>query len=95
MNHRIAVLVGTPNVDTSARNNTNMGMCIYYVYYAYVFHVTKKKKKAVDPSSVRTGGSILGDKTRMSELSKHPNAYVRPSPSRGTLGKGTNRIVNW
>ncbi|KAI9138214.1 ArgK protein-domain-containing protein [Paraphysoderma sedebokerense] len=41
---------------------------------------------AVDPSSSRTGGSILGDKTRMIELSRHPNAYVRPSPSRGTLG---------
>ncbi|KAI8607118.1 ArgK protein, partial [Chytriomyces sp. MP71] len=41
---------------------------------------------AVDPSSARTGGSILGDKTRMTELSRHDNAYVRPSPSRGTLG---------
>ncbi|KAI9352613.1 LAO/AO transport system ATPase [Obelidium mucronatum] len=41
---------------------------------------------AVDPSSARTGGSILGDKTRMTELSRNDNAYVRPSPSRGTLG---------
>jgi len=41
---------------------------------------------AVDPSSPRTGGSILGDKTRMEELSKHPNAFIRPSPSSGTLG---------
>ncbi|KAK3839793.1 MAG: methylmalonic aciduria cblA type [Linnemannia gamsii] len=41
---------------------------------------------AVDPSSTRTGGSILGDKTRMTELSRHDMAYVRPSPSRGTLG---------
>ncbi|BBE72108.1 methylmalonyl Co-A mutase-associated GTPase MeaB [Oharaeibacter diazotrophicus] len=41
---------------------------------------------AVDPSSTRTGGSILGDKTRMSRLSVDPNAYVRPSPSAGTLG---------
>ncbi|KAK3835094.1 MAG: methylmalonic aciduria cblA type [Linnemannia elongata] len=41
---------------------------------------------AVDPSSARTGGSILGDKTRMTELSRHDMAYVRPSPSRGTLG---------
>ena len=40
----------------------------------------------IDPSSVRTGGSILGDKTRMSKLSYHPRAYVRPSPSSGTLG---------
>jgi LAO/AO transport system kinase len=41
---------------------------------------------AVDPSSSRTGGSILGDKTRMAELARHPNAYIRPSPSGGTLG---------
>lgn len=41
---------------------------------------------AVDPSSTRTGGSILGDKTRMSRLSIDPNAFVRPSPSAGTLG---------
>lgn len=41
---------------------------------------------AVDPSSVRTGGSILGDKTRMRRLSVDPNAFVRPSPSSGTLG---------
>ncbi len=41
---------------------------------------------AVDPSSVRTGGSVLGDKTRMAQLSNEPNAYIRPSPSAGTLG---------
>ncbi len=41
---------------------------------------------AVDPSSTRSGGSILGDKTRMSRLSVDRNAYVRPSPSAGTLG---------
>ena len=41
---------------------------------------------AVDPSSTRTGGSILGDKTRMGRLAVDPNAYVRPSPSGGTLG---------
>ena len=41
---------------------------------------------AVDPSSPRTGGSILGDKTRMEALSRHPNAFIRPSPSGGTLG---------
>ncbi|MFN0262830.1 methylmalonyl Co-A mutase-associated GTPase MeaB [Tepidamorphus sp. 3E244] len=41
---------------------------------------------AVDPSSSRSGGSILGDKTRMSRLSMDPQAYVRPSPSAGTLG---------
>jgi LAO/AO transport system kinase len=41
---------------------------------------------AVDPSSSITGGSILGDKTRMRNLAHHPNAYIRPSPSGGTLG---------
>lgn len=41
---------------------------------------------AVDPSSTRTGGSILGDKTRMSRLAVHPEAYIRPSPTSGTLG---------
>jgi LAO/AO transport system kinase len=41
---------------------------------------------AVDPSSTRTGGSILGDKTRMAKLAIDPHAFVRPSPSSGTLG---------
>ncbi|WP_425395649.1 methylmalonyl Co-A mutase-associated GTPase MeaB [Aeoliella sp.] len=41
---------------------------------------------AVDPSSGVSGGSILGDKTRMSHLSAEPNAFIRPSPSAGTLG---------
>jgi LAO/AO transport system kinase len=41
---------------------------------------------AVDPSSPRTGGSILGDKTRMELLSRSQDAFIRPSPSSGTLG---------
>jgi len=41
---------------------------------------------AVDPSSSRTGGSILGDKTRMEDLSRHDNAFIRPSPSGDSLG---------
>lgn len=41
---------------------------------------------AVDPSSTRTGGSILGDKTRMARLAAHPSAFIRPSPTAGTLG---------
>lgn len=52
--------------------------------------LTKEGKKvavmAVDPSSSLTKGSILGDKTRMEELSRDPNAFIRPSPSGGTLG---------
>ncbi len=41
---------------------------------------------AVDPSSTRTGGSVLGDKTRMAELAPTPTAYIRPTPTAGTLG---------
>jgi len=41
---------------------------------------------AVDPSSPLAGGSILGDKTRMEDLSRHPDAFIRPSPSAGALG---------
>ncbi len=41
---------------------------------------------AIDPSSTRSGGSILGDKTRMSDLGRHPDAFIRPTPSSGTLG---------
>ena len=41
---------------------------------------------AIDPSSVRSKGSILGDKTRMEQLSVHPDSFIRPSPSAGSLG---------
>ncbi|MBN9525271.1 MAG: methylmalonyl Co-A mutase-associated GTPase MeaB [Alphaproteobacteria bacterium] len=57
---------------------------------AFGRHLTGRGHKvavlAVDPSSARGGGSILGDKTRMTELSRDPNAFIRPSPSSGTLG---------
>ena len=46
---------------------------------------------AVDPSSKKTGGSILGDKTRMEKLSREPNAFIRPSPSKHTLGGVTSK----
>lgn len=53
-------------------------------------HLTSKGHRlavlAVDPSSERSSGSILGDKTRMEALSVDPNAYIRPSPSAGSLG---------
>ncbi|MDE7025486.1 MAG: methylmalonyl Co-A mutase-associated GTPase MeaB [Paramuribaculum sp.] len=53
-------------------------------------HVLKSGGKlavlAIDPSSERTKGSILGDKTRMEKLAVHPNAFIRPSPSAGSLG---------
>ena len=41
---------------------------------------------AIDPSSERTKGSILGDKTRMEKLAQHPDSFIRPSPSAGSLG---------
>ena len=54
------------------------------------FQLVSEGKKlavlAIDPSSERNGGSILGDKTRMERLSVHKNAFIRPSPSAGTLG---------
>jgi LAO/AO transport system kinase len=46
---------------------------------------------AVDPTSKRTGGSILGDKTRMSRLAQEPRAFIRPSPTSGTLGGVTRK----
>ena len=53
-------------------------------------YLTEKGHKvavlAVDPSSSRTGGSILGDKTRMARLAVDPHAFIRPSPASGTLG---------
>lgn len=74
---RIAVS-GTPGVGKSTFLE-NFGM----------FLIERKLKVAVlavDPTSQVTGGSILGDKTRMTELSAHKNAFVRPSPNGDTLG---------
>lgn len=57
---------------------------------AFGLYLLEQGKKvavlAVDPSSPIAGGSILGDKTRMEELSRSPNAFIRPSPSEGSLG---------
>jgi len=57
--------------------------------------LTKQGKKvavlAIDPTSERTQGSILGDKSRMHELANDKNAFIRPSPSSGTLGGVTNK----
>lgn len=57
---------------------------------AFGLHVLKDGGKlavlAIDPSSERSNGSILGDKTRMEKLSVHPDAFIRPSPSAGSLG---------
>lgn len=57
---------------------------------SFGLHVLKQGGKlavlAIDPSSERTKGSILGDKTRMERLAVHPSAFIRPSPSAGSLG---------
>jgi LAO/AO transport system kinase len=57
---------------------------------AFGLHLVERRHRvavlAVDPSSTRTGGSILGDKTRMGELTRSDSAFVRPSPTAGTLG---------
>lgn len=53
-------------------------------------YITEKGRKlavlAIDPSSTKTGGSILGDKTRMETLANNPDAFIRPSPTAGSLG---------
>jgi LAO/AO transport system kinase len=58
---------------------------------AFGMHLIRDRKKklavlAIDPSSERSKGSILGDKTRMEEISREPHAFIRPSPSAGSLG---------
>ncbi len=75
--HRVGI-TGVPGVgksttiDTLGSNLTDAGHKVAVL--------------AVDPSSTRTGGSILGDKTRMTRLAVDQNAFIRPSPSAGTLG---------
>jgi LAO/AO transport system kinase len=62
---------------------------------AFGQHLTKQGKRvavfAIDPSSRRSGGSILGDKTRMENLARDPNAFIRPSPAGTTLGGAARR----
>jgi LAO/AO transport system kinase len=62
---------------------------------AFGVHLIERGRRvavlAVDPSSARTGGSILGDKTRMPRLAAAPEAFIRPSPSAGSFGGVTRR----
>ncbi|MGB0505006.1 MAG: methylmalonyl Co-A mutase-associated GTPase MeaB [Pikeienuella sp.] len=71
-------LSGTPGVGKSTFTE-GFGMML-------VEQGLKVAVLAVDPSSARTGGSILGDKTRMDRLSRHRSAFIRPSPSQAALG---------
>ena len=71
-------ITGAPGVGKSTTIDA-LGMFL-------IEHGHKVAVLAVDPSSARTGGSILGDKTRMSRLAVSDHAYIRPSPSSGTLG---------
>ncbi|MFK7792916.1 MAG: methylmalonyl Co-A mutase-associated GTPase MeaB [Devosiaceae bacterium] len=71
-------MTGVPGVGKSTTIDTFGAMLIANGHKLAVL--------AVDPSSTRTGGSILGDKTRMARLAASKSAYIRPSPSAGTLG---------
>jgi LAO/AO transport system kinase len=72
-------ITGTPGAGKSTSIDT---------FGIHLIHDRQKKLAvlAIDPSSERSKGSILGDKTRMEELSRETNAFVRPSPSAGSLG---------
>jgi LAO/AO transport system kinase len=76
-----AVHVGITGVPGVGKSTTIEALGMYLIERGHRVAVL-----AVDPSSTRTGGSILGDKTRMARLAVHPDAYIRPSPTSGTLG---------
>ncbi|TGB42327.1 methylmalonyl Co-A mutase-associated GTPase MeaB [Mycolicibacterium peregrinum] len=73
--------IGITGVPGVGKSTTIEALGIYLIEAGHRVAVL-----AVDPSSTRTGGSILGDKTRMAKLAVHPDAYIRPSPTSGTLG---------
>ncbi|AKC39244.1 putative kinase ArgK [Mycolicibacterium phlei] len=86
-----ALRVGITGVPGVGKSTTIEALGMYLIEQGHRVAVL-----AVDPSSTRTGGSILGDKTRMGRLSVHPDAYIRPSPTSGTLGgvaKATRETV--
>jgi LAO/AO transport system kinase len=76
-----AMHVGITGVPGVGKSTTIEALGMYLIGQGHRVAVL-----AVDPSSTRTGGSILGDKTRMAQLAVHPDAYIRPSPTSGTLG---------
>src|SRR5258705_897462 len=76
-----AMHVGITGVPGVGKSTTIEALGMYLIEQGHRVAVL-----AVDPSSTRTGGSILGDKTRMARVAVHPDAYIRPSPTSGTLG---------
>jgi LAO/AO transport system kinase len=86
-----ALHVGITGVPGVGKSTTIEALGMYLIEQGHRVAVL-----AVDPSSTRTGGSNLGDKTRMAKLAVHPDAYIRPSPTSGTLGgvaKATRETV--
>jgi len=76
-----ALHIGITGVPGVGKSTTIEALGMYLIEQGHRVAVL-----AVDPSSTRTGGSILGDKTRMAKLAVNPDAYIRPSPTSGTLG---------
>jgi LAO/AO transport system kinase len=76
-----AMRVGITGVPGVGKSTTIEALGMYLIEQGHRVAVL-----AVDPSSTRTGGSILGDKTRMAKLAVDPDAYIRPSPTSGNLG---------
>jgi len=77
----VAIRLGITGVPGAGKSTTIDALGTYLTAQGHKVAVL-----AVDPSSTRTGGSILGDKTRMARLVGDPHAFIRPSPSSGTLG---------
>ncbi len=82
----VALRVGITGVPGVGKSTTIEALGLYLTSIG-----KKVAVLAVDPSSSVTGGSILGDKTRMQNLSVEPNAFIRPSPTSGTLGGVTKK----
>ncbi len=76
-----SIRIGISGVPGAGKSTFIENMGLYLCELGYKVAVL-----AIDPSSSISGGSILGDKTRMEELSKHPNAFIRPTASGGKLG---------
>lgn len=81
-----SIRVGVTGVPGVGKSTFIEAMGMYLIEQGYNIAVL-----AVDPSSERSRGSILGDKTRMEKLSSHSKAFIRPSPSAGTLGGVTRK----